>query len=87
MKDTLTQMGINYKELNQDCVQIGRQWNPIEINAATGEISYDSAHEREVDGIKQNYMANVFRDKAIREGNQIKEEVSANGDIIIHVLH
>jgi len=86
MKDTLTQMNIDYKELNKDCIQIGQYRNSIKINAASGEISYDSDQERDVNSIKQNYMVNVFRDKTIREGNRVQEEVSANGDIILHVL-
>jgi hypothetical protein len=87
MKDTLAQMGINYKELNPNCLQIGQhRSNTIKINAASGEVTYDSDQERDVNSIKQNYMVNVFRDKTIREGNRVQEEVTANGEVILHVL-
>ena len=85
MKDTLKNMGIDYEELNQNQVRVARSYQDITIDASKGTINYDSASEHEVNRIKQNYMTNFFRDKAIREGNQLREERLANGDIRLHV--
>lgn len=87
MKNTLKQLGHAFKEVNQDVVEIQRSYRSIEINSKTGKISFDSDNSGEVDKIKQNYMVNFYRDKAIKEGMQIRQEVSANGEVILHVTH
>jgi hypothetical protein len=87
MKDTLKQMGIDYEEINQNAVRIGRSYQDITIDGAKGTIKFDSASSHEVNNIKQNYMVNFYRDKAIREGNQLREERMANGEIRLHVTH
>ena len=86
MKDTLKQMGINYEELNAEEINIHRNYNPIAINSRTGEISYDSADKHIVDDLKQNYMVNFYKDQAIREGMQLREERKANGEIHLTLL-
>lgn len=85
MKDTLTQMGIDYEELNQNSVRIGRSYQDITIDAGKGTIKYDSASEHEVNSIKQNYQINFYKDKAIREGMQLKEERHSNGEVVLHL--
>jgi hypothetical protein len=87
MKETLKQLGHSFREINQDAIEIQRSYNNIRINSKTGKISYDSDHSGEVDKIKQSYMVNFYRDKAIKEGMQIRQEVSANGEVILHVTH
>jgi hypothetical protein len=86
LKDTLSRMNISYTEKNQDVLAIQRAYMPITFNTKTGDASYDSASTREVESIMKQYAASFCRDQAIREGNQIQEEVDANGDIIIHTL-
>jgi hypothetical protein len=39
-----------------------------------------------VNKIKQQYMVNFYRDKAIKEGMQVQEEVKANGDVVINLI-
>jgi hypothetical protein len=87
MKDTLKQLGHAFTEVNQDVVEIHRSYNAININAKTGQITYDSGNSGEVDKIKQQYMVNFYRDRAIKEGMQIREEISSNGEIVLHVTH
>jgi hypothetical protein len=86
MKDTLKELGIDYNELNADQIEINRSYHPIAINAATGEISYDEVQEREVCSIKQAYTVNLYKDQAIREGANLKEERQANGDIHLRIV-
>jgi hypothetical protein len=86
LKDTLNQMGINFTEQNQDVLAIQRAYMPITINTRTGDLSHDSAHTGEVKNIRIQYAANFCREQCIREGNQIKEEVDANGHITIQIL-
>jgi hypothetical protein len=86
MKDTLKQMGLNYNELNQDAVEVHRGYAPISINAKSGEISYDNVDQSIVDSIKQTYTVNSYKDQAIREGMQLKEEHQANGEVHLTLL-
>lgn len=83
MKDTLRQLGYEFTDINQDCVEIAQSYNNIRIDASTGEISYDSAQEKKVNTIKQNYMVNFYRDKAIKEGMQLTQEVGQDGEIVL----
>jgi len=85
MKDTLEQLGFNYKELNDHTLQLNRSYHNITINSNTGKISCDSANRHEVDKITQEYMVNFFKDKAIKEGNKYREERLANGEIELHI--
>lgn len=87
MKDTLKQMGHDFVEKGQDIVQIQRSYHPIEFNAHTGEVSYDEMNVSEVDKIKQQYMVNFYKDRAIKEGMQIRETKLANGEIELHLLN
>jgi len=88
MKDTLTQMGIDFNEVNKDEISIRRNYHNILINAANGvgQITFDEMDLHQVNGIRQNYMTNFFKDQAIREGNQIQEERNTQGQVILHVL-
>jgi hypothetical protein len=87
MKDTLKQLGHDFIEKGQDIVQIQRNYHPIEFNASTGQTSYDEVNGSEVDKIKQQYMVNFYKDRAIKEGMQIQETKLANGDIELHLLN
>jgi hypothetical protein len=87
MKNTLTQMGINYNELNAEELEINRSYNAIHMNARTGEISYDSDDEHRVNEIKQGYTVNLYKDQAIREGMQLREERKTNGEVHLTLLH
>jgi hypothetical protein len=87
MKDTLKQMGIDYNELNADELEVRRNYSPIHMNARTGQINFDSDDTHMVDELKQNYMVNFYKDQAIREGMQLREERQANGEIHLTLLH
>ena len=87
LKDTLKQMGHDFIEQNQDVVAIRRSYHNIEFNGKTGEISYDDMNTSEVNDIKQQYMVNFYKDRAIKEGMQIKETKLANGEIELHLLN
>lgn len=85
MRDTLEQMGINYEELQKDVFSIHERYHNTVIDCENNTIKYDDMAKKNVDKVKQNYMVNWYKDKAIREGNQIKEEVTADGEILLHV--
>ena len=87
MKDTLTKMEIEFSEIGKNEVTIKKSYNNITINSDTGRISYDEGYQRQVDEICQQYMVNWYKDRAIREGNEIQEEVMANGEVHLHVLN
>ena len=86
MKDTLDKLGLAYQELKGDILSIRRLYHNIKINGQTGKISYDEMDKSEIDSICQNYMVNWYKDKAIREGNEIREETNVKGEVIIHVI-
>jgi hypothetical protein len=58
---------------------------PAEMNSKTGQIRYDDMDGQAVNSIKQTYMENWYRDKAIKEGMQIKKEVKANGEVELYI--
>ena len=87
MKDTLKQMGINFNEMSEERLEIQRSYHPIAIDSKTGEISYDEMHASDVNRIKQEYTVNFYKDKCIREGNQLKEERKTSGEIVLHITH
>ena len=86
MKDTLKELGYDFTEQNQDVLQIKASYMPITINCVAGKISHDSASQSVVNKIKQQYMVNFYRDKAIKEGMQIQQETKANGEVIINFI-
>jgi hypothetical protein len=85
MKDTLTEMGINYNEVSDNKLEIERPYHNIVIDSETGQVSLDEENKNEVDLITQQYQVNWYKDRAIREGNHIREEVTTTGEIILHV--
>ena len=87
MKNTLTQMGIKYSEDKSGNLKISKRWHNIVIDSKNGGLSYDEMDKIEVDKICLQYQLNWFRDAAIREGNEIREEVMSNGEVCIHVLN
>jgi hypothetical protein len=86
MKDTLNQMGFDYTEIGDSRVsaKIGRY--PISIDSEKGLINYDEDDRQVVNSLKQEYMISWYRDKAIREGMQLKSERQANGDVVLTLL-
>jgi hypothetical protein len=87
LKDTLKEMGHDFIEKSQDVVAIRRAYNDIEFNAETGNVSYDEVNVSEVNAIKQQYMVNFYKDQAIKEGMQIREQKLSNGNIELHLLN
>lgn len=85
MKNTLKQMGIAYEEINEHQIEVHRSWHNIVMNSETGEISYDEAHVKDVNSIKQNYMTNWYKNQAIKEGMQLQEERNSQGQIVLHL--
>jgi hypothetical protein len=86
MKETLKQMGLNYNEINDHQLEVSRRYNSISINSNSGKISFDSDDQSMVNGIKQGYTVNFYKDQAIREGNQLREEVDARtGEVTLYV--
>ena len=86
MKDTLTEMGINYEEVGTDIVEIERPYHNIRIYGETGQVSFDEIHQEDVHKICQTYQVNWYKDKAIKEGNKVREEVNTEGVVTLHVL-
>jgi len=85
MKDTLKQLGHDFTETQKDVLQIQASYMPTTINGITGQIEYDDSNTKTVNKIKQQYMANFYRDQAIKEGMQIQQEVSHSGEIILRL--
>jgi hypothetical protein len=85
MKDTLKQLGHNFTETQKDILSIQMSYMPTIINGVTGQIDYDDSNTKTVDKIKQQYMANFYRDQAIKEGMQVQQEVSKTGEIILRL--
>jgi len=87
MEDTLKEMEIPYSKSQKNILTIKKPYHNIVINSESGKISYDEENKNEVDILTRNYMVNWYKDQAIREGNEIREEVMANGEIHLHVLN
>ncbi len=85
MKETLTEMGIDFKEIKGDILEIDRPYHNMVINGETGEVTLDQENKGEMDNICQKYQVNWYKDRAIREGNKVREEVLTSGEIILHV--
>ena len=85
MKRTLNEMGIAYSELGE-ILRITRNYHDIAIDAGRGSIGYDHVNEQEVNQIKQNYMINWYKNEAIKEGMQLRQERQANGAVVLTLL-
>lgn len=82
MKDTLKQLGYNFNEQGENILQIMQPYAKID----NGTIKYDNMDTTRINKIKKNYMVNFYKDQAIREGMQIKEEVKSNGEVHLTLL-
>ena len=82
LRDTLTEMGIKYKELNNE-VQLNQFSVPVIFNTETGQINYDSDQRSLVDDVTQQYAANFIRDQYLKEGTNVKTEIDSIGQIHI----
>lgn len=87
LKDTLKQMGHNFTEVNADLVEMSRSYHNVQFNTKTGNVSFDDVQINEVNSIKQIYAVNFYKDRAIKEGNQIQEVKRASGEIEIRILN
>jgi hypothetical protein len=85
MKNTIKEMGLNYDEINENQVECRLPHGRVIINSETGQIRYDNMDEIAVNAIKQNYQVNFYKDRAIREGMKLKQEVKANGEIHLYL--
>lgn len=82
LRDTLTEMGINFKDLNNE-IQIQNFSVPVIFNTETGNVNYDSDQRMLVDDITQKYAAAFIRDQYLKEGTNVTQEVDAMGQIHI----
>jgi hypothetical protein len=87
MKDTLKQLGYDFQEQNQEKFIIGQGYSNITIDAQNHSITYGDGQTGKVNKIKQAYMVNWYKDKAIHEGNDVQEEVKSNGEIVLNIRH
>lgn len=82
MKNTLNQMGISFHEIDEESVSIKRNYHNIVFKKDT-ETSCDEMDRSFVNNISQQYTLNAYKDRAIREGINLKEERLANGQIVL----
>lgn len=84
MTKTLDEMGIRHTEAGEGRIaaQIGG-YKALNINVRENTLSFDDMDTSKVNAVKQNYMVNFYRDQAIREGMQLKQERNAKGDIVL----
>jgi hypothetical protein len=84
MKNTLEQMGVKFTE-SGDTLNFQFGHYPVSVNCETGMIEFDEVDQGKVDKLKQNYMVEFYRQQAIREGMQLKQEVNAKGEVVLHL--
>ena len=84
MRDTLREMNLSFTEQG-NTLSIKRKYHNIRINGDTNQINYDEENLSEVNKIKVNYVRNWYKDCAIKEGMQLREEVNEKGEIELHV--
>ena len=82
LRDTLTDMGINYNELNNE-VRLQQYSVPVIFNTETGQVNYDSDQRNLVEDITQKYAAAWCKDQYLKEGTNVTQEVDALGQIHI----
>jgi hypothetical protein len=86
LKNTLKELGHNFNEISAETIEIQRSYYPIRFNTNTGETSYDDMCTSEVNKVKQQYTVNIYKDRALKEGNQIQQTINANGEIEIRII-
>lgn len=84
MKTALTNLGVSYTEQG-DRLVVARNYHNIVIDTAADQISYDDMDKKRVDSIKQAYSIAFYKNEAIKEGMQLREEHHANGTVTLHV--
>lgn len=82
MKRTLTQMGIAFNESSESQLQISRKYHNIVFNQGA-QTTCDDMDQKFVNGIAQNYTLNCYKEKALKEGINLKEERLASGQIVL----
>lgn len=80
MKRTLQELNIDFNEQGERMV-ISRSYHNIVIDPTAGSISFDDADKRRVNQIKQTYTVNWYKNEAIKEGMQLREERHADGKV------
>jgi len=86
MKDALKELGYDFIEQNPELLIIKKGYQDIQIDAKQSSITYDNSDTKTVNKIKQTYTLNFYKDRAIKEGNQLREEVRENGEIVLRIL-
>jgi len=82
MKGTLAQMNIDFRETNADQIEVAKRYHNIVFK--TGQkTTCDDMDQTFVNSIAQNYTVNAYKDRAIREGVNLREERLANGQIVL----
>jgi len=87
LRDTLKELGYDFKNISEEVVEIQRPYHNICINGDNGTISFDNVNTKEVNKLKQTYQLNYYRDQAIKEGMNMEVTQEANGEIVLNLLH
>ena len=85
MKRTLEQLGVQFSERGET-ITAKNEGGYREIQISANKITYDNTDERHVNKIKQAYSVNFYKDQAIKEGMQLREEKQANGTVVLTLL-
>lgn len=85
MKETLKELNYTFNEQSESVVSMSRPYQDIVIDANEGTITLDDMDTSMVNDIKRQYTLNYYRDQAIKEGMQIREETMADGRIEIYL--
>ena len=84
LKDTLKEMGFDFTE-NRDVIEMNRAYHNLSINTESGKVSYDDANAGEFNKITTQYTVNFYKDKALKEGNQLVQETTSDGKIVLRI--
>ena len=84
LKVTLKEMGFDFTE-NRDVIEMHRAYHNLSINTADGSVSYDDANAGEFKKIQTQYTINFYKDKALKEGNQLVQETTSDGKIVLRI--
>jgi len=83
LKQTLTELGISYREVNAETLTWGEGYQKMMINTNTGEIKYDNMYNESVNHIKQNYSKNFIIAEIAKKGHRISSINNVNNTIEI----
>jgi hypothetical protein len=83
LKQSLTELGISFNELNAEKMTWGTGYQKMTVDISTGEIRFDEMYAKNVNQIKQAYSKHFILAEIAKKGHRINSVNTVNGNIEI----